>query len=263
MCTHPCGDGRGRRWSVESRRACLSMPYHGLHRLPPPSLSLRSALRRYWPRAADTDLKSDTQIHVGEHASVSRPRLQSASPSDEHRVCLQRKLKKRTKRGFGGPQAPINGRAGFYRLSGTLGRGSTSNVARRPLDGSAEGWCDYDKREVVVKVGRQLVGQAHQQVGLGGEVQHSLDVAVRELHGLERESLARGALDDALPVAVDESVAGDRQKPRDSRSDDRAGGRSASATSAAANVSAIRSIATSGLRVRLSRNASTRARPRS
>lgn len=44
----------------------------------------------------------------------------------------------------------INADTVFCPLSGTLGRGSTSNVASRPLYGSADGWCDYDKREAGV-----------------------------------------------------------------------------------------------------------------
>lgn len=46
------------------------------------------------------------------------------------------------------------------------------------------------------------------------------DVAVANLDRLECEALARGALDAAAPVAVDQRVARDRQQPRRSRAVD-------------------------------------------
>jgi hypothetical protein len=68
--------------------------------------------------------------------------------------------------------------------------GSTSNVARRPLDGSADGWCDYDKRETGVN--SELPANAQVRV-LVHEIAHALDARLAEDADFDVADLAAAA----------------------------------------------------------------------
>src|ERR1700722_17375017 len=97
----------------------------------------------------------------------------------------------------------------------------------------------------------------NQQICLGRDLQHPIDIAVADRQRLERWPTAPGGIRPAPPPQLSIRAFRAIVSSHGAAEPTIVGGLSARAMSDAANVSAIRSIATSGSRVRLNKNAST------